>query len=142
MCLKIRENTFLTLAQSPTACSHGYNNKRIQRFSRHFIVSGQKGIPLLLDKHNHKYKTHPRIYRTAFIKLLIAVGMQLSILIKKKIKCSSYIRKSRRDRLQSHTLKKNYGTHVIKLDIAPVAFPLGQHLFISASNNMFYRHSQ
>jgi len=40
------------------------------------------------------------------------------------------------------TLKKNYGTHVIKLDIAPVAFPLGQHLFISASNNMFYRHSQ
>jgi hypothetical protein len=28
------------------------------------------------------------------------------------------------------------------LDIAPVAFPLGQHLFISASNNMFYRHSQ
>ena len=39
-------------------------------------------------------------------------------------------------------LKKNYGTHVIKLDIAPVAFPLGQHLFISASNNMFYRHSQ
>jgi hypothetical protein len=41
-----------------------------------------------------------------------------------------------------HTLKKNYGTHVIKLDIAPVAFPLGQHLFISASNNMFYRHSQ
>jgi hypothetical protein len=40
------------------------------------------------------------------------------------------------------TLKKNYGTHVIKLDIAPVAYPLGQHLFISASNNMFYRHSQ
>jgi hypothetical protein len=40
------------------------------------------------------------------------------------------------------TLKKNYGTHVIKLDIAPVAFPVGQHLFISASNNMFYRHSQ
>jgi hypothetical protein len=40
------------------------------------------------------------------------------------------------------SLKKNYGTHVIKLDIAPVAFPLGQHLFISASNNMFYRHSQ
>jgi hypothetical protein len=40
------------------------------------------------------------------------------------------------------TLKKNYGTHVIKLDIAPVSFPLGQHLFISASNNMFYRHSQ
>ena len=40
------------------------------------------------------------------------------------------------------TLKKNYGTHVIKLDIAPVAFPLGQHLFVSASNNMFYRHSQ
>ena len=39
-------------------------------------------------------------------------------------------------------LKKNYGTHVIKLDIAPVAFPLGQHLFVSASNNMFYRHSQ
>ena len=39
-------------------------------------------------------------------------------------------------------LKKNYGTHVIKLDIAPVAYPLGQHLFISASNNMFYRHSQ
>ena len=38
--------------------------------------------------------------------------------------------------------QKNYGTHVIKLDIAPVAFPLGQHLFISASNNMFYRHSQ
>ncbi len=42
----------------------------------------------------------------------------------------------------SPTLKKNYGTHVIKLDIAPVAYPLGQHLFISASNNMFYRHSQ
>jgi hypothetical protein len=41
-----------------------------------------------------------------------------------------------------NTLKKNYGTHVIKLDIAPVAYPLGQHLFISASNNMFYRHSQ
>ena len=41
-----------------------------------------------------------------------------------------------------YTLKKNYGTHVIKLDIAPVAYPLGQHLFISASNNMFYRHSQ
>ncbi len=40
------------------------------------------------------------------------------------------------------TLKKNYGTHVIKLDIAPKAYPLGQHLFISASNNMFYRHSQ
>jgi hypothetical protein len=39
-------------------------------------------------------------------------------------------------------LKKNYGTQVIKLDIAPVAYPLGQHLFISASNNMFYRHSQ
>ncbi len=40
------------------------------------------------------------------------------------------------------TLKKNYGTHVIKLDIAPKAYPLGQHFFISASNNMFYRHSQ
>jgi hypothetical protein len=40
------------------------------------------------------------------------------------------------------TLKKNYGTHVIKLDIAPKTYPLGQHLFISASNNMFYRHSQ
>jgi hypothetical protein len=24
--------------------------------------------------------------------------------------------------------QKNYRTHVIKLDIAPVAFPLGQHL--------------
>ena len=44
--------------------------------------------------------------------------------------------------INNTTLKKNYGTHVIKLDIAPVAFPLGQHLFISASNNMFYRHSQ
>jgi hypothetical protein len=42
-----------------------------------------------------------------------------------------------------HTaLKKNYGTHVIRLDIAPKTYPLGQHLFISASNNMFYRHSQ
>jgi hypothetical protein len=40
------------------------------------------------------------------------------------------------------TLKKNYGTHIIKLDIAPKTYPLGQHLFISASNNMFYRHSQ
>jgi hypothetical protein len=39
--------------------------------------------------------------------------------------------------LLTTTLKKNYGTHVIKLDIAPVAFPLGQHLFISASNNCF-----
>jgi hypothetical protein len=39
------------------------------------------------------------------------------------------------------TLKKNYGTRVIKLDIAPKTYPLGQHLFISASNNMFYRHS-
>ncbi len=38
--------------------------------------------------------------------------------------------------------KKNYGTHVIKLDIAPKAYPLGQHLFTFASNNMFYRHSQ
>ncbi len=38
--------------------------------------------------------------------------------------------------------QKNYGTHVIKLDIAPKTYPLGQHLFISASNNMFYRHSQ
>ncbi len=41
-----------------------------------------------------------------------------------------------------HTFKKNYGTHVIKLDIAPKTYPLGQHLFISASNNMFYRQSQ
>jgi hypothetical protein len=48
----------------------------------------------------------------------------------------------KRDWKQYSALKKNYGTHVIKLDIAPVAFPLGQHLFISASNNMFYRHSQ
>ncbi len=39
--------------------------------------------------------------------------------------------------LLTSTLKKNYGTHVIKLDIAPKT-----HLFISASNNMFYRHSQ
>jgi hypothetical protein len=39
-------------------------------------------------------------------------------------------------------LKKNFGTHVIKLDIAPKTYPLGQHLFISASNNMFYRPSQ
>ncbi len=39
-----------------------------------------------------------------------------------------------------YTLKKNYGTHVIKLDIALKTYPLGQHLFISASNNMFYRH--
>jgi hypothetical protein len=42
----------------------------------------------------------------------------------------------------SLALKKNYGTHVIRLDIAPKTYPLGQHLFISASNNMFYRHSQ
>ncbi len=27
------------------------------------------------------------------------------------------------------TLKKNYGTHVLKLDIAPKTYPLGQHLF-------------
>jgi hypothetical protein len=40
------------------------------------------------------------------------------------------------------TLKKNYGTHVINLDIALKTYPLGQHLFISASNNMFYHHSQ
>ncbi len=43
---------------------------------------------------------------------------------------------------RSVTLKKNYGTHVIKLDIAPKTYPLGQHLFIAVSNNMFYRHSQ
>ncbi len=42
----------------------------------------------------------------------------------------------------SSTLKKNYGTHVIKLDIALKTYPLGQYLFISASNNMFYCHSQ
>ncbi len=33
---KIRKNTVTTLAQSPTACGHGYNNKRIHRFYRHF----------------------------------------------------------------------------------------------------------
>ncbi len=33
-------------------------------------------------------------------------------------------------------------TEPIKLDIAPKTYPLGQHLFISASNNMFYHHSQ
>jgi hypothetical protein len=26
------------------------------------LDSGQKGTPLLLNEHNHKYKTHPRIY--------------------------------------------------------------------------------
>ncbi len=39
-------------------------------------------------------------------------------------------------------LKKKFRTHVIKLDIAPMSYPPGQYLLVSASNNMLYRHSQ
>ncbi len=39
-------------------------------------------------------------------------------------------------------LKKKFRTHVIKLDIAPMSFPPGQYLLVSASNNMLYYLSQ
>jgi hypothetical protein len=40
------------------------------------------------------------------------------------------------------SIKKKFRTHVIKLDIAPVSYPLGQYLLVSASNNMLYYLSQ
>ncbi len=40
------------------------------------------------------------------------------------------------------SLKKKFRTHVIKLDIAPMSFPPGQYLLVSASNNMLYYLSQ
>jgi hypothetical protein len=39
-------------------------------------------------------------------------------------------------------LKKKFRTHVIKLDIAPMWYPPGQYLLVSASNNMLYYLSQ
>jgi hypothetical protein len=39
-------------------------------------------------------------------------------------------------------LKKKFRTHVIKLDIAPKLYLPGQHLLVSASNNMLYYLSQ
>ncbi len=39
-------------------------------------------------------------------------------------------------------LKKKFRTHVIKLDIAPMSYPPGQYLLVSASNNMLYYLSQ
>ncbi len=41
----------------------------------------------------------------------------------------------------AHSNKK-FRTHVIKLDIAPMSFPPGQYLLVSASNNMLYYLSQ
>ncbi len=38
--------------------------------------------------------------------------------------------------------KKKFRTHVIKLDIAPMSYPPGQYLLVSASNNMLYYLSQ
>ncbi len=43
---------------------------------------------------------------------------------------------------QSSTLKKKFRTHVIKLEIAPMSYPPGQYLLVSASNNMLYYLSQ
>jgi hypothetical protein len=38
--------------------------------------------------------------------------------------------------------QKKFRTHVIKLNIAPMSFPPGQYLLVSASNNMLYYLSQ
>ncbi len=59
----------------------------------------------------------------------------LANLQKKFYKCSVYCIWG------AHTQKK-FRTHVIKLEIAPMSFPPGQYLLVSASNNMLYYLSQ
>ena len=55
--------------------------------------------------------------------------------------CSMLAGKEGKRELAIHS-KKKFRTHVIKLDIAPMSYPPGQYLLVSASNNMLYYLSQ